>query len=462
MSLRSETRPGLRSLALRRRVAGLALPAVGEQLLNTLVGLVDVFLLGHLSATAAAQLGYTSAAALAGAGLANMLVWLVLVFFSAVGVGATALVARARGANTMGEAGDVLRQSLLLALVLGLLATAVVLPLAEWAVAGLGASPDVLPLGVSYLTITALSFGPAAILLVGTAALRGAGDTRTPLYVMALVNAVNIVVSWLLISGNAGAPVWGVAGAATGAALARTAGGLVLVALLVRGRAGMRLVPSLRPDMPLLRRIIAIGAPSGGEQLVFQGALLIFISFVTALGTASYAAHNLVINIESVSFLPGMGYALAASALVGQGLGARRPDEAQQGALEALRQGLLLMCALGIVMVLFPQQLLSLMVSDPAVIAAGTTPMRIAGLLQPLMGVSLIVSGSLRGAGDTRWPLYIKIISTWCVRLPLVLLFGWLGFGLTGIWMAMGTDFFVQALLALRRFRSGRWKTISV
>lgn len=446
----------------RRRVATLALPAVGEQLLNTLVGLVDVFLIGHLSAAAAAQLGYTSSTALAGSGLANMLVWLAMVFFGAVGVGATALVARARGANDMAAASAVLRQSLLLGLALGLLTTLVALPLARPAIAALGASPEVLPLGEQFMTTLALSFGPAALLLVGTAALRGVGDTRTPLYVMVLVNLVNIVVSWLLINGNLGAPVLGVQGAAIGAALARTLGALVLIGLLLRGRGGMRLRLDLRPDLAILRRVASVGLPSGGEQLVFQGALLIFVTFVTSLGTAAYAAHNLVLTLESVSFLPGMGYAMAASALVGQGLGGRDPDEAQASAIEALLQGTMLMCGLGLVMVILPHQLLGAMISDPAVLAAGETPMRIAGLLQLSMGVSMIVSGALRGAGDTRWPLYTKVISTWCVRLPLVLLFGWIGFGLTGIWVAMSTDFFVQAILTMRRFRSGAWKTVRV
>jgi putative MATE family efflux protein len=205
-----------------------------------------------------------------------------------------------------------------------------------------------------------------------------------------------------------------------------------------------------------------VGAPSGGEQLVFQGALLIFTRFVNELGTASYAAHNVVITIESLSFLPGLGYAAATSALVGQGLGAKRPDESQASAYEALRQGAIMMCALGVIMVLFPRQLLSLFVSDPAVIDAGANAMLIAGLLQPLLAVNFILSGALRGAGDTRWPLYTKLISTWGVRLPLALLLLPTGIGLIGIWIAMLADFTVQAFLAFWRFRGGKWKTMRV
>jgi putative MATE family efflux protein len=288
------------------------------------------------------------------------------------------------------------------------------------------------------------------------------GDTRTPLYVMLGVNIVNIVISWLLINGNLGAPILGVGGSAIGAAVARGGGGLLLIGLLLRGRSGLKLSLNLRPDREILGRLLRIGAPSGAEQLVFQGALLILVNFVTGLGTAAYAAHNVVLNIESLSFLPGLGYATAASALVGRALGASQPSRAEDSVYEALLQGGLMMTVLGAIMALFPHQLIASFVADPQVIAAGATPMRIAGLFQPLLAINFIMSGGLRGAGDTRWPLYTKFISTWCVRLPMVYVLLSLGIGLTGFWIAMGTDFAVQALLAAWRFRLGRWKTMRV
>lgn len=446
----------------RGRVFKLALPAVGEQVLNTLVGMADVFLVGHLSLTASQQLGYTSASALAGSGLANQLVWLAVVFFMAVGIGCTALVARACGADDMELAGRALHQSLLIGLVLGLIATLLAVLLAEPGLRMLGAAPDVLPLGVDFLNISAIAFVPIALTTIGTAALRGVGDTRSPLLVMLGVNLINIGCSWLLINGNLGMPVLGVAGAAIGATIARTLGSLALIALLVRGCSGLkfRLIPRFDPD--ILKRILRIGAPSGGEQLVFQGALLLFVVFLTSLGTAAYAAHNVVITIESFSFLPGMGYAAAASALVGQSLGARNPQEAEAVAYETLFQSGLMMSLLGVLMVLFPRQLVGLFITDPAVLAAAEAPMRIAGLLQPFMAINFVMSGGLRGAGDTRWPLYTKLISTWGVRLPLVLLLMRFGYGLAGFWIAMMSDFAVQAALAFWRFRGGKWKSIRV
>jgi MATE family multidrug resistance protein len=447
---------------LRQAVWWLALPAVGEQVLNTLVGLSDTFLVGHLSPAASARVGYSSSTALAGVGLANQIVWLITVFFMAVSVGSTALIARARGAGDNTTANRVMRQSLIVGLIMGVLASLLGVLLAEPAIQVLGADADVLPRGVAFLRIVSSTFAPAALLFIGTAVLRGAGDTRTPLYVMLGVNIVNIALSWLLINGNLGAPTLGVAGSAIGAAVARGGGGLVLMALLFRGRSGLKLSIDLHPESDILWRVVRIGVPSGGEQLVFQGALLIFVRFVTSLGTAAYAAHNVVLNIESLSFLPGMGYAIAASTLVGQRLGANQPDEAEASTYEALRQGGLMMTVLGAIMILLPHQLIALFVADPQVADVGAGAMRIAGMLQPFLAVNFVLSGGLRGAGDTRWPLYTKLISTWGVRLPLVILLLPLGFGLTGIWVAMCTDFAVQALLAFWQFRRGRWKKLWV
>jgi putative MATE family efflux protein len=463
-------------------VAKLALPSVGEQVLNTAVGLADVFLVGHLSLQAASQLGYSSATALAATGLANNFVWLMTVLFIALAIGSTALIARATGAGDVVQQQGILRQSMLLGLAIGLLAT-----LLSWVTARpflllINAPPDVLPLGEQFIHTVAWSFVPASLLFIGTACLRGVGDTRTPLYVMLGVNGINILISWLLINGNMGAPILGVEGAAIGSAVARGSGGLLLVWLLWRGISGLKLAGSTerdagaereagveassRPtlvDPETLRRIVRIGLPSAGEQLVFQSALLIFVGFVTGLGTVAYAAHNVTITIESLSFLPGLGYAAASSALVGQALGAKAPQQAEAYAYESLWQGGLMMSLLGLLMVCFPQQIVALFVNDPAVVEMAAQPLRAAGLIQPALAVSFILLGALRGAGDTKWPLYSRIITTWGLRLPLTLLLvGQLNLGLAGIWLAMCADFTAQALLALWRFSQNRWKRIKL
>lgn len=469
----------------RRRVFDLALPAVGEQLLNTMVGLAATYLVGNMSPSVAAQLGYSSTVALNAAGLGGQFFWIVTVLFMAVGVGSTALVSRAVGANDTDSLAGIVRQSLLLAVAVGVITTAGGLLLAEPFLRLVGASAEVVPPGTMFIQISALAFLPTAVLFAGTACLRGAGDTRTPLLVMLGVNVASVLLAWLLIDGNFGMPALGVQGAAIGTAVGRGGGGLVVLLLLLIGRSGLRFQPggrrvaadlgglgdlpgqpAARPpsaDRTTLRRLINVGLPSAGEQLIFQAALLIFATFVTGLGEAAYAAHNLAITIESLSFLPGLGYAAAVSALVGQALGARDPRLAERYAYESLLQGGLMMALLGSLMVFFPHQLVSIFTNDPAVVAAAEGPLRAAGLIQPALAVSFITLGALRGAGDTRWPMFSRLITTWVVRLPVTLLLvGWLDAGMAGVWMAMCCDFTLQAIMALRRLDAGRWKDMQV
>jgi MATE family multidrug resistance protein len=447
---------------IRKNVRSMALPAVGEQLLNTFVGLTNTFLVGNLSAEAAAILGYNSTSAIAGIGLGNQIVMLTMILFMAVSVGSTALIARARGARDMDEANRVLRQSMLIGGAMGILASLLGVFFARPMLSILGPSEDVLQLATTYLQIVSSTFLFASLLFIGTAALRGVGDTRTPLYIMLGVNAVNILLSWLLVNGQFGLPVLGMTGVSIAAAIARGGGGLFLLALLVRGRSNLQLSLNLKPDVPLLKRIINIGLPSAGEQVVFQGAMIIFVRFITGLGTVAYAAHNIVIAIDSFSFLPGLGYATAATALVGQSLGAKKPEEAESNGYEALWQSMIFMSTIGIIMFLFPVQILSFFTNDQAVIDAATPILRLVGLRQPFMATNFVLSGGLRGAGDTRWPLYTKLISTWGIRMPLTPLFLWFGWGLFGAWIAMSLDLLSQSILAWWRYQKGAWKTLKV
>ncbi|HEX8682868.1 MAG TPA: MATE family efflux transporter [Ardenticatenaceae bacterium] len=448
---------------LRKSVFLLALPAVGEQLLNTAVGLTDNYLVGHLAPDVAEAMGYGRATALASVGLGNMVAWITTILFMSVAVGSTAVIARRVGEGDHAGAERTLQQSLLLVFFTGALATAIGVFLGEPILRLLGATPEVAAIGGSYLRIIAYSFIPAAMMFAGTASLRGAGDMRSPLYLMALVNVVNIAISWLLVNGMLGFPALGVDGSAIGTAISRVVGGVVLLALLAAGRMRLRWRFDWRPQWDVLRRVLKVGLPFAADQLVFNTAAVLVVRLITGLGTASYAAHTLTINIESISFLPGLGFAAAATTLVGQALGAKDEERARRSAFEALFQGGLIMTVLGAVMIAIPGTLLHIMTSEPTVIREAITPLRIAGLGQPLLAVFFILNGALRGAGDTKFTMYVRFITTWGLRGLLSFFFvGFLGMGLEGIWIAMAFDWIGHALLSLWRWNSGYWRTIQV
>jgi putative MATE family efflux protein len=233
--------------------------------------------------------------------------------------------------------------------------------------------------------------------------------------------------------------------------------------LLMSGVMKLRLPAKWAINPTVMQRITKIGLPSAGEQFVFQGAVLIMSGLIAQIGTAAYAAHSVTINIESVSFLPGFGFAVAATALVGQALGAKDPELARRATNESFLQGGIMMSVLGIIMALFPEPLIAIIAPDPEVIHHATNTLRLAGLAQPFLAMSFIFIGALRGAGDATWPLGMRVVTTWIIRVPLMfLLLAITDWGLTAIWVAMVTDFVVQAFLALRRFQEGKWQRIKV
>jgi Na+-driven multidrug efflux pump len=463
----------------RRGVLNLALPAVGEQVLNMLVGLADTFMVGHIGASAVAAVG-----------LGNQVVMLVTTFFAAVATGVTALVARHIGAREAGTAERILGQGYVLGSLLGFLGMILSMALAVPAMIALRAPADVVAPGASYLSIVALTFVPAAWMFTGNAALRGAGDTRSPMLVMLAVNAVNIAVAYALIYGPGPFPELGVAGSALGAAVGRGVGGLLVTWLLLKGRrvrtasgapaatrrgveaadiqiptttpARLSLRPGqLRPDLAQLRRIANIGLPAGAEMLMMRLGLIAYATTVAALGTAAFAAHQIALQAESLSYMPGFGFAVAATTLVGQGLGAGNPARAKADGYLAHRLALILMSLMGVVFFLFPEQIMSIFISDPAVIRLGVWPLRLVAFSQPMLATMMVLAGGLRGAGDTRATLVITAAGLWLVRVPLAFLLT-PTLGLVGAWIAMGVDLNLRGLGMFLRFRSSKWALIKV
>jgi MATE family multidrug resistance protein len=322
----------------------------------------------------------------------------------------------------------------------------------------------VIGLGTSYLRVVSSIFFFSTLMFIGNASLRGAGDTKTPLLVMLVVNGVNIVVAWTAINGPFGLPQLGVVGSALGAATGRLVGGLLVIGILLRGRANIQLkLANLRPDWALIRRILRVGLPSGLEQLLFRTGHMVFARILAELGTVAYAANQVAMNGWSLSFMPGFGFALAATTLVGQSLGAEDPEGAQRRGYTAYRMGAALMATVGLAFLLFPAQIVGFFTNDPQIIAIGTMPLRMVGLIQPLLAASMVFSGGLRGAGDTRWPMVITGGSIWLVRLPLAYLFALLlDWGLPGAWTALALDLSLRGLLNFLRFRGGRWKAVKV
>ncbi len=452
-----------------RTVWRLAWPTIGEQCLQLMVGLNEVFLLGHLSKEAAAKLGYDSATALGSANLGQFYIWVMLACFNGVGIATTALVARSVGAGQHDRASFFARHGIALALGFGLLMSGIMILCADLLTSLIGAEGQLQQTGSLFIRTMAFGIVFQSLLVGGNACLRGSGDTRTPLVIMIIVNGVNVTVAWLFINGQFGLPTLGVQGAALGAVISWAVGATLVMSRLLFGMSlgrsarKLRIKLSWRLDLATLRTMLGQALPTIGEQWTFQIGIFIFSRMLIGQGTSVYAAHNTVITIDSISFLPGIGLGIANTVLVGQSLGAGKPEQAQLYVWTAYKIGLLFMTSMGLMFFFFPEFFLQILVVDPKIIEVATPALRVAGIFDPLVGTAFIFMGALRGAGDNRFPMFARFISSVLFRVSLGFLFmEILHLSLFGARLAMGLDTALLSALIIWRFRTGKWKTIFI
>lgn len=440
--------------AARSRIIQLAWPAVFEQILVTLFGMVDMMMVGGVGPAAIAAIGLT-----------NQPFFLALAAFQALNVGTTALVARFVGAKNIDDANAAIRQSLLITLVLGSLISALVYTFARPLVVFMGAQEDSIGYALSYIRIVSLGILPQALAMSVTAVLRGAGDTKTPMRFNIIANVVNVFGNFVLINGFLGFPKLGVFGAGLATTIGRVVACIMSLAVIFSGRFVLHVSLKDRyvPRWDLISRIVKIGAPAMVEQLIMRFGMITFTKVVAGLGTLTYAAHQIAMNIVSLSFTPGQGFSMAATALVGQSLGQKRPDWAERYGWETRRIGMFVAGTMAIVFFFFGRNIAMLYTTDPGVVQQASIALKIISSVQLLQSTQFILAGALRGAGDTRWPLISTLVGVAGVRVMLALLFvKVLHFGLVGAWCAMALDQCTRSAFIYFRYRSGKWKTVRV
>ena len=434
----------------------LAWPVMISNLLQTLTTTVDVIMVGAL--------GTEAPAAVAAVGFGGQFIFLFFSVMISVSAGTIALVARAIGSNDLQEADRVLKQSLVLGAILSIPLTFVGFVFAEPILAGFGAAPDVVALGSAYIRIISLVVFFQFIGFLGSAALRGAGDTVTPLWIGVLVNVVNFGINVNLIFGNRVVPRLGVPGAAIGTSISYVIGALFLLVILVRGRHRLQL--HLRGEwvhFDTVKRIFRIGWPAALEQILLQVAFLVWVGMVIVFGTEVLAAHQIGLRIQSFAFMPGFGFAIAATALVGQNLGARQPQTAEKSGWEAAKWSVAVMSVIALGIFGFAEPIARAFIGDPVVVSYSVTFIRIHAVSIPAVGVFFAIDGALRGAGDTRFPLMTSLSGMYIIRLPLSALFGFvLGWGIVGIWIPLVIEYYYRAAVIGNHFRHGKWKSLKV
>jgi putative MATE family efflux protein len=377
---------------------------------------------------------------------------------SGLSVGTNVIVAQLWGARRYQDAGEAARHFLWLSVAISLVLAGLGMAINHIVMQQLGAEPGVIELALPYSTIIFLVIPCTVLLQVLSSVLQGTGDTRTPMYALIVVNLLHILMAYPLIYGRWGLPALGIKGAAVAVGLAEAIG---VAYLLWQCRPILK--PSLALRLDLVRSIWDVGAPVSGERIVQQAGILIYTKLVLIYGTVTYAAHQVGLSIESLSFLPGYGFAIAAATMVGQSIGAGKYTRAKLENWEANRLALVIMAGMGVVFFFFPYLLLRAFTTDDAVIELGTMFLKIVALLQIPLALTMVLAGSLRGAGDTRFIMGATTVGMWGVRVPMALIVAlWLHLSVYYVWMAMIADWTVRMALLLWRYQSERWRAIQV
>jgi len=303
------------------------------------------------------------------------------------------------------------------------------------------------------------------LIFMGAAVMQGLGDTLTPLIIMALINGVNIFLNYVLIFGAWGFPELGIVGAATGSVIARGLGSIALIIILISGRYRMVLrLPDFRPYIAEFWGFLRLGIPNSLQSLL-RNANVIFLYRVlslTYLPTVAQASLGIGFHSEAFAFIPLMGLFIATGTMVGQNLGAGKPERAEQSAWAALKSAFVLMLIACLLFLLIPEKIVGIFSKDPAVLVTGSWYLRINAITQIFQSCFVLI-GCMRGAGDSISPLKAHIIGQWIIRLPLAyILTTSTGLEEWGVWLAMATSSAIESTIYFWLFKSGRWKKIKI
>lgn len=442
-----------------KEIISMAWPSITEQILEMTVGMVSTIFMGRIGTYAVAAVG-----------MVNMLMGFMQTVFSGLSIGTTVVIARVTGEGKKEDAKKALIQSGYMAILVGLI-MAVAGKIFSFRILGLffgGAEPEVFNAGISYFSIVVLNLPFLVLDIIISGAMRGAGDTKTPMIITGGVNIINVVLNTVLIFGvpEMHIPSFGIAGSAIAVTISRIIGVTARI-LVLYNRKKLKLNLSLkddysiRPDM--MKRIISIGIPGFIEQAVMQGGFLVLQIIIVSLGTVAMAAYQIGLNINALAFFPIFGFAIANTTLVGQSLGEKAYEKAETYAYDSLKITMAVGLAIGILMIIFVRPISGLYSESQLVIEESVGIVCIFGLIEPMLAVLNICSSTLKASGDIKYVMITSFVGLWTFRVGLsFLLIKLFGMGLNAVMIGIVFDFCSRSVMYLLRMNKGKWKYLRV
>ena len=443
-----------------RLIIDLTWPALAENLLASLVSIVDMIMVSSMGAYAINAVG-----------LITQPRFVLLAAFMALNIGSTAMVARFKGAREQENACIVLGQSLILTFVLTIVLCVTMTFAGEPLVrmlAGSEISEQTILAAMQYFWIMVYGFPTLSFTFCINSILRGVGNTRTSFYTNATANLVNVFFNYCMIGGNLGFPAWGVAGASLATIIGQATGLIIAIYVIGRGKEyvyfSVRLVKKI--DFNMIKRILRIGFPAFVEQVIMRTGMMLFTVIVTSLGDNAYASHMVAMNVQNLSFTTGMAFGTAATTLVGQCLGRVRADLAKLYVKMTQNIGFIVSCIVAVAMFAGAEWITSLYSDDAEIIRLAALMLRIIAIVNPISNSRFVYISALRGAGDSRFAAYVTFVGVLLIRpaISYALITAALPFqlGLMGVWIGLSSDSVICFVLSRLRYAGGKWTSIRV
>lgn len=437
-----------------KKTVRIAWPSITESFLISLVGMIDTMMVGGLGSRAIAAVGLTTQPKFVG-----------LAVFISLNVAVSAIVARRKGEQNRESANSVLTQAVQITLILAAVVSVVCVAFASPIIHLAGSAEDTHAEAVTYFRIIMGAMVFNVLSMVLNAAQRGAGNTKIAMKTNLVSNGVNIVLNYLLIGGKLGFPKLGVAGAAIATVIGTViACGMSICFMLHEDQfICLRGAKWFRFDKNSLAALANIGSSTLAEQIFLRLGFLTYSIIVAHLGTDAFAAHQIGMNLMSISFSFGDGLSVAAVTLVGQSLGAKKERLAQVYATLCQRMGVIFSLSLSVIFVLLGREIFMMFTDEIIILDYGVMIMRMMTVVVFLQIAQVVYSGCLRGAGDTKYTALVSLISVAIVRPGAGWLFCYpLGLGLFGAWLGLAVDQMVRFVMTYLRFKSGKWTKRSI
>ena len=442
---------------MRSDILTIALPSLVELVLTSLTSMADQIMVGRLPG----QLGVQ---ALSAVGLCMNPKFILMTALMAINTGTTAVVARYRGMGNQEKANQTFKQSLIFNIFLSAIMMVIGVVFAReliGLIAGNGISETTVEYAVTYFRIQMYGFIPLMMTNTVTSTLRAIGDSKMPMVYNTIANVVNLFFNYGLIYGKMGMPEMDV----TGASLATVIGQCVafVIAMYIMFSKKRYVYIDFKEktgyNKTIMSNVLGIGLPSMLEQLCLRIGIIIYSRIVASLGDISYATHMVCMNIQSLTFMSGMAFQNSATTLMGQSLGRRRLDMADNYTRMTRNISFWISCIIGVILALFGGQIVNIYNSTPEIVEMGGKLLAIVAITQPFQSSQFVTTGALRGAGDTKYPAVVIFICTLIVRSVLGYIFViQLDMGLIGAWFAIVVDQLLKTAMIFARYNTGKWR----